>query len=112
MTLPKKRIRKIKVQGEEYYYTIKLEHYCMTIQTAVALVSSPNNRFYFSVKQGDETIVKEKSEKYNPGSITPNIVSKAITYVIKNTDWTNSKETVHLLYSKNSFSLPGSKNFN
>lgn len=105
MSLPKKGIRKIKVDGRQYYYTIKLEHYGMTIQTAVGLVSTPNKRFYFSAKQGDKNIVTEKSEKYNPGTITPSIVSKAIRYVTNQTDWDNSNETIHIFYSESSFSM-------
>lgn len=105
MSLPKKGIRKIKVDKEEYYYTVKLEYYAMTIQTAVGLVNRPNKRFYFSVKQGDPNIVTEKSEKYNPGTITPYIVSQAIKYATNQTDWNISNAAVHIFYSENSFSL-------
>ncbi|MEL6562556.1 MAG: hypothetical protein AAFQ94_30580 [Bacteroidota bacterium] len=105
MTLPKKGIRKIKVDGVAYYFIVNLEYYDMTIQTVVGLVSNPNKQFYFSAQQGDENIVTEKSEKYNPGSITPGIVSRAIRYANSQTDWKNSNEMIHLYYSENLFSL-------
>ena len=104
MSLPKKGIRKINVDGIEYYYTVKLDYYNMTIQTAVGLVDKPNKRFYFSAKQGDPNIVTEKSEKYNPGTITPSIISQAIKYATNQTDWNTSDATVHLFFAENSFS--------
>jgi len=105
MALPKKGIRKIIVNEIEFYYTVQLEYYGMTIQTAVGLVSNPNKRFYFSVKQGDPNITTENSDKYNPGTITPRIVSQAIKFVTKHPNWNNSDKIVHVNYSEKSFFL-------
>jgi len=87
MAIPKK-IRTITVDEVEYYYTVKLEYYGMTIQTNIGIVENQHKRFCLVARQGDPNL--KDVERDRIGVITPRLIARSIKFVLENTAWTTT----------------------
>lgn len=108
MALPKnKKIRRITVDGVEYYWTSKYDEIYGQINCNIGLVEKPNYRFSFLRgldSSHTQYIHNGISEEDLLNAITPKLISDAIKYANKNLNWQHSKES-WLLSNSKGFSL-------
>jgi len=101
MAVPKhKKIRKIIVEGIEYYWVVKYENIDQLegiMRCTVGLVEQSNYRFCF-FRTVDASHVQYHhnyiEEKYKIKAITPSLIKAAILYANEHVIWKNTKNTV------------------
>lgn len=108
MSIPKnKNIRKITVDGVQYYWSIKYDEDYGDIVCNIGLIEQSNFRFSFcrgadaSHKKYFDNGVEEKDQVK---AITSKLVAEAIQFANKNIDWKN-KDWNHIFSNAEGFSL-------
>lgn len=101
MALPKKGIRKITVQNQQYYWTVKMDYYQLGLMVGIGLVESPNQHVSFLCKFDDPWLSFPTPVDNEVNAITPSLIREAILFANANDEieWNGKRNSVFRLES-------------
>jgi len=92
MALPKnKGIRKITVNNQKYYWTVKNNYQLLSLVVTVGLISTPNNHFFFTLKFEDPWLAFPNKVKNEVSAITPSLIRESVLFAREKFNWPEDK---------------------